>query len=326
MDEVHTFTSSGTLVLDKQAVGVRILVIAGGGGGSGDSGGGGGAGGVVYDEGVTLEPGSYTIIVGVGGNGAPGRTSSQAASINIGNNGGNSSISLNSSVLYLSYGGGAGAANEHNGNAGGSGIVIVRFAYQPVSQLGFLSFKPRRNREVNLITSYVSEQNSNFLTCRTPRAFKTSSQTVNYDFNYTGNIESFTVPFSGIYKLEVWGAQGGDSPINSGGYGGYSCEEMYLSKNQQLFIVVGGKGANGTNVANTWVAGGYNGGGYGWQSNALYASGGGGATHITTKTGLLSTLGSDIDKILIVAGGGAGGYEYSSKTFTSNSGGGFKGG
>ncbi|MBQ6449384.1 hypothetical protein IJJ08_00555, partial [bacterium] len=47
VDEVHTFTSSGSLVLDQIVNNVQILVIGGGGGGGFDARGGGGAGGAV---------------------------------------------------------------------------------------------------------------------------------------------------------------------------------------------------------------------------------------------------------------------------------------
>ena len=35
-----------------------------------------------------------------------------------------------------------------------------------------------------------------------------------YDFRYTGSVEQFTAPVSGTYRLEAWGAQGGDAPEN----------------------------------------------------------------------------------------------------------------
>ena len=41
-----------------------------------------------------------------------------------------------------------------------------------------------------------------------------------WNFDYTGDVQEFVAPYSGKYKLEVWGAQGGDSAV-SGGLGGY---------------------------------------------------------------------------------------------------------
>ena len=44
------------------------------------------------------------------------------------------------------------------------------------------------------------------------------------DFNYTGDMQTFTTTKAGIYKLEVWGARGGSSCGHErarGGNGGY---------------------------------------------------------------------------------------------------------
>ena len=121
------------------------------------------------------------------------------------------------------------------------------------------------------------------------------------NFEYTGHQEIFNVQNDATYKLEVWGAQGGNiNDIYYGGYGGYSVGYVKLKKGDKLYVNVGGAGViNG--------AGGYNGGG----NSTLYNSGsGGGATSIATKSGQLSTLSGDIDKILIVAGGGGGSKYY----------------
>ena len=116
-----------------------------------------------------------------------------------------------------------------------------------------------------------------------------------YDFDYTGSEEIFTAPITGTYKLETWGAQGlsnlNVSPIAVGGYGGYASGFVSLKANDIIYINVGEGGKNSMNA--------YNGGGYGQLS-------GGGATHIATITGLLSSLENNNDKILIVAGGGGG--------------------
>ena len=114
-------------------------------------------------------------------------------------------------------------------------------------------------------------------------------QTV-FNFDYTGNEQTFTAPFSGTYKLETWGAQGGGT---IGGVGSCSSGLISLNKNDILYINIGGT-AQGN-------SGGYNGGGNG-------VNGGGGATHISTKSGLLSTLSNYLDSILIVSGAGGGGF------------------
>ena len=146
-----------------------------------------------------------------------------------------------------------------------------------------------------------------------------------WNFAYTGGIQSFTVPCSGTYKLEVWGAQGG-THVGVGGKGGYSYGNYSSTVNSILYIVVGGKGQNGSNTnATTYYTGGYNGGGNGSQHTSVsgsgYSSSGGGATHIATKTGLLSTLSSNKSSVLIVAGGGGGGGGQASWNGSSYNGG-----
>jgi hypothetical protein len=90
--KTHTFTSSGELVVEKTTV-VDVLVVAGGGGGGSDNGGGGGAGGLIYRNGYSqLTPGTYSVVVGAGGAGAPvaaGTTTGEP-----GSNGGNSEIAV----------------------------------------------------------------------------------------------------------------------------------------------------------------------------------------------------------------------------------------
>ena len=146
-----------------------------------------------------------------------------------------------------------------------------------------------------------------------------SSFSSTQDFSYTGNVQSYTVPFTGTYKLEVWGAQGG---YYGGGYGGYSYGNIKLNQHTILYICVGGTGivnVNGSQGSNPLSAG-YNGGGYGQV-------GGGGATHIAlTNKGVLKNYISSQDEILIVAGGGGGmdcDADYSS---SGGTGGGLNGG
>ena len=135
-----------------------------------------------------------------------------------------------------------------------------------------------------------------------------------FDFSYsTSGEQTFLVTVSGYYKLEVWGAQGGSYGKN-GGYGGYSRGVVSIQEGTKLYVNVGGHPSSST--------GGYNGGGDG--GSKYNARGGGGATHIALKSGLLSSLSSDVDKILIVAGGG-GGSDYYLSGSDGGSAGGFVG-
>lgn len=149
-----------------------------------------------------------------------------------------------------------------------------------------------------------------------------------YDYDEDIPYYEFVVPVNGKYKLEVWGAQGGDGNSRPGGYGGYSTGVVSLEKDEVLYIYVGGKGENGSNSVET-TAGGYNGGGQGKCTASYYVGGGGGATHIATKEGLLKDLSStdDIDKILIVAGGGGGSayLDSDARTYQLGCGGGYIG-
>lgn len=70
-----------------------------------------------------------------------------------------------------------------------------------------------------------------------------------YEFDYTGSIQTFVVPETGIYQIETWGAQGEGAGTTAGGYGGYSTVETILQKDEVLYINVGGQnGYNGGGV------------------------------------------------------------------------------
>ncbi len=149
-----------------------------------------------------------------------------------------------------------------------------------------------------------------------------SKQMNSGEFDYTGSEQIFIAPSSGYYKLETWGAQGGNydaldrngySSHNLGGKGAYSTGKTYLKKGDKLYVNVGGAGknliANSSDYHRMGVSGGYNGGGTGgngYSSGFPGGAGGGGATHIATQSGKLSTLEENKDKILIVSGGGGG--------------------
>ena len=129
-----------------------------------------------------------------------------------------------------------------------------------------------------------------------------------WNFDYTGSEQLFTVPCKGVYKLETWGAQGGGYS-GSGGYGGYSVGNVELNTKSILYI---SSGESGKSSYQKSLDGTFNGGGTSeYQSGFVrYFSSGGGATHIATKSGLLSTLSNSISSILIVSGGGGGGGFY----------------
>ena len=124
-------------------------------------------------------------------------------------------------------------------------------------------------------------------------------------FAYTGSVQTFTVPVTGTYKLEVWGAQGGTGKANNvtvyGGKGGYSVGTVTLSSGTMIYVYVGGEGKTGTTTYSS-VSGGYNGGGSTTtHSNVTYLAGsGGGATDMRVNS-------TSLYNRIIVAGGGGGG-------------------
>ena len=132
-----------------------------------------------------------------------------------------------------------------------------------------------------------------------------------WEYNYTGKEAELLIKCDGIYKLETWGAQGGGYGSYTGGYGAYAIGQIELNAGIKSYINVGGSGKTGSiGAAGYFTAGGYNGGGS--NTSAIYGYGGtgGGATHIATKSGLLSELSDSLNEIFIIsAGGGAGGQE-----------------
>ena len=164
---------------------------------------------------------------------------------------------------------------------------------------------------------------------------------------YTGVEIPFRPHCAGTYRLEVWGASGGnDNDSVSSGYGGYSTGAIVLTKDDYLYINVGGQGSMASSSTNavSVAEGGYNGGGravikYNNSGMTRFGGSGGGATSIALVSGLLSTLSSykgaynsslgvyESEKIIIVAGGGGGnsGY-YEGSSLVRNSEGGSGGG
>ena len=156
-----------------------------------------------------------------------------------------------------------------------------------------------------------------------------SGQTV-FDFDYTGGEQTFTVPVSGTYKLETWGAQGAtDSEIYYGGYGGYSTGIINLVKNENLYVFIGGRGKNINTKTNIGTVYGYPNGGAvssdGGDSNAITYSSGGGSTHIGKENKLILESSDLLASLLIVSGGGGGACNWWNYGDNGGSAGGYKG-
>lgn len=146
------------------------------------------------------------------------------------------------------------------------------------------------------------------------------------EFDYTGTVQTYVVPYDAIYKLQVWGASGGDGTNgrSHAGYGGYTEGKITLTAGDVLYIYVGQAGVGGTSGGDSTR---FNGGGKANHAGSWSRGSGGGATHIAKVSGLLSTLDQNINDILIVAGGGGGaGYYAGNEYGTGGSGGGYIGG
>jgi hypothetical protein len=66
-----------------------------------------------------------------------------------------------------------------------------------------------------------------------------------YEFYYTGVIVEFTIPTSGTYKIEAWGATGGGGTTSMGPKGAYSKSFVLLNRDERIKILVGEKGYPG---------------------------------------------------------------------------------
>ena len=118
-------------------------------------------------------------------------------------------------------------------------------------------------------------------------------------FSYTGNVQTFVVPFAVTnIHAEAWGAQGYSTGANQGGLGGYTSGDLAVSAGEILYIFVGGAGTVANDV-NTLEGGGFNGGGDGvtW-GGANVAGGGGGATDFRAGGNTFA------DRVLVAGGGG----------------------
>ena len=120
-----------------------------------------------------------------------------------------------------------------------------------------------------------------------------------WTFEYTASEQEFSVPCNGTYKIELWGASGGDFSATSEdvGLGGYTSGEIDLNKNNKLYVYVGGnKNLVYTSDEDMFT---YNGGGGGQTP-------GGGATDIRLVNGNWDNFDSLKSRIMVAAGGGGG--------------------
>ena len=94
------------------------------------------------------------------------------------------------------------------------------------------------------------------------------------DVTVTAGYQTWTVPYTATYTIEVWGAQGGTHNFGAGGLGAHVLGDFELTAGEVLTILVGQKGSDGT----------------------AYNVGGGGGSYVVAEN----------DTPLIIAGGGGG--------------------
>ena len=142
------------------------------------------------------------------------------------------------------------------------------------------------------------------LTSTIPKTIKTGDI---LNCPYSGSAKQITLP-KGKYKLECWGASGGNRGT-TGAKGGYSQGIITLSQRSTLYLYTGGAG-NYTSTLGASVPGGFNGGGSSHlgtcstHSSGRYGNSGGGGTDIRIGSNSLYSR-------VIVAGGGGGGSDSS---------------
>lgn len=126
------------------------------------------------------------------------------------------------------------------------------------------------------------------------------------DFDFTGKVETFIVPETGLYKLETWGAQGWNIRNQVGGYGAYSTGLVYLEKDQVIYIYVGGQGTGG--ICNNTLHKGWPNAYASCSDRVSYGGAGGGSSHVSTTKKLIQEMTNNAYKteLLIAAGGGGG--------------------
>jgi len=207
-------------------------------------------------------------------------------------------------------------------------VNIDAIAYDEEATVTLKGFGYVSTSKTGTIT--VTEPNSG-TTIYTIKVVKEGAPAItDYSYSYTGGYQTFTVPATGFYQIELWGAQGGNSVGNNsktcsnnrgkaygggcGGFGAYTSGVVKLNKDDVLYVYVGGRGLDAKARNNR--SGGWNGGGsstYDHSDNEASGSGGG-ATDIrlvpTSSTTVWNEFESLKSRIMVAAGGGGGSDVY----------------
>lgn len=222
----------------------------------------------------------------------------------------------------------------------GNGVITLTYTGQGNGSVSVKSDAndsfDERSQNLNIVTTAGSPEKAVQLLVK--QAGKPLGWTTK-DFDYTGSVQEVTLP-KGRYKLQCWGAQGGNvtgAYASTGSKGGYSEGIITLTETTTLYIFVGGQGGSYTSSASqtdtTVLNGGWNGGGAGIRTSRYssggedgrsFPRGGGGATDIALVTssmnyssGRTNRSSASLLSRIIVAGGGGGASSQVTTTSTT---------
>ena len=289
----------------------RIMVAGGGGGGASVNGGTGGAGGGIKADDRSFRGVAYGGSQVLGGKGGISAITGGTGSFGLGGTGksGNGGASGGGGGGY--YGGGGGgvdsSTDDDGPGAGGSSYISGHDGCSSISEestsLNIISTGDKYHYSGYYFTNTEMKKGINkasgkavIILLNRDKETVLDKYYLNFTWNYSVSLtyQEFTVPKTGKYKIELWGAEGG-TRTNAGGKGAYTSGVIALSTNQKLYIYVGESPIDSTGT--------YNGGGAGWAS-------GGGATDIrvtpTTALNIWNDPGSMNSRIMVAGGGGGG--------------------
>jgi hypothetical protein len=296
-NQIHTFTSSGTLS-PITPVSASYLVVAGGGSGGANAAGGGGAGGLLTSSTTIYSGATYVVTVGAGGAGVTGG----GAPYPVGISGSNSSLAGTGLTTVTSTGGGGGGSyansTARNGLNGGSGGGAGNFGGTTDGTAGTGTSGQGNNGGASFASNFnggggggASAVGGNATspvagTGGAGTASSISGSSVTYAGGGGGGTGNGTSVASG--GAGGGGAGGSTSPTsagtagtaNTGGGGGGSCSGA------------SGSGSGGSGVVIISYAGSqaFNGG--------LVTSSGGNTIHTFTSTGALTPLTNNLNNSL----------------------------
>lgn len=159
-----------------------------------------------------------------------------------------------------------------------------------------------------------------------------------WTYEYIGSDQTFVVPKTGTYKIELWGAQGGGLDEEYRGLGGYTAGTTELTKGDKFYLFIGGQGnythfidsENASDSKVSLISGEFNAGSKAvgqWDFPDRYWGTGGGATDIRLVNGIWSSFDSLKSRIMVAAGAGGSFQETSTsiRSYIGGSGGGLTG-